>query len=230
MLTRLKISNFKNLVDVDIHFGTFTCIAGANGVGKSNLFDAIKFLSLLADHSLLEAALSIRGKGGYAADVFHLFHHSGYEQKQKISFEVEMIIPSMGLDDLGQKVKTVFTFLRYRVVVGICQKNEVNSVSPLELLEEELLPIPKKDIKEHILFPQMPEWYQSVFFRGQRKQAFISTQPNKRFITLHGEGKSRLSSQPVGNLPSTILSSITRAEHPTALLANEKCNLGVYCN
>jgi len=59
-----------------------------------------------------------------------------------------MIIPSMGLDDLGQKVKTVFTFLRYRVVVGICQKNEVNSVSPLELLEEELLPIPKKDIKE----------------------------------------------------------------------------------
>jgi len=48
MLTRLKISNFKNLVDVDIHFGTFTCIAGANGVGKSNLFDAIKFLSLLA--------------------------------------------------------------------------------------------------------------------------------------------------------------------------------------
>lgn len=43
MLTRLKVSGFKNLVDVDVHFGPFTCIAGANGVGKSNLFDAILF-------------------------------------------------------------------------------------------------------------------------------------------------------------------------------------------
>ena len=60
MLTRLKISGFKNLVDVDLHFGPFTCIAGANGVGKSNLFDAIMFLSALADKPLLDAAKSDR--------------------------------------------------------------------------------------------------------------------------------------------------------------------------
>ena len=41
MLTRLKVSGFKNLVDVDVPLGPFTCIAGANGTGKSNLFDAI---------------------------------------------------------------------------------------------------------------------------------------------------------------------------------------------
>jgi AAA15 family ATPase/GTPase len=58
MLTRLKVSGFKNLVDVDVRFGTFTCIAGANGVGKSNLFDAIRFLSALASLPLVEAALS----------------------------------------------------------------------------------------------------------------------------------------------------------------------------
>ncbi|MGB3570927.1 MAG: AAA family ATPase, partial [Phormidesmis sp.] len=52
MLTRLRISGFKNLVDVDIRFGPFTCIAGTNGVGKSNLFDAIRFLSSLADRPL----------------------------------------------------------------------------------------------------------------------------------------------------------------------------------
>ncbi|MEH2437635.1 MAG: AAA family ATPase [Nostoc sp.] len=49
MLTRLKVSGFKNLVDVDVRFGPFTCVAGANGVGKSNLFDAIRFLSATAD-------------------------------------------------------------------------------------------------------------------------------------------------------------------------------------
>ena len=48
MLTRLKVSGFKNLVGVDVRFGPFTCIAGANGIGKSNLFDAIAFLGALA--------------------------------------------------------------------------------------------------------------------------------------------------------------------------------------
>ena len=60
MLTRLKVDGFKNLVGADIRFGPFTCIAGANGVGKSNLFDAIRFLSLTANYSLLEAALRVR--------------------------------------------------------------------------------------------------------------------------------------------------------------------------
>ena len=68
MLTRLKVSGFKNLVDVDVRFGPFTCIAGANGTGKSNLFDAIGFLSALADKPLVQAALSGSDKEGRSGD------------------------------------------------------------------------------------------------------------------------------------------------------------------
>ena len=64
MLTRLQIKGFKNLVDVDVRFGPFTCVAGCNGVGKSNLFDAICFLGSLARMPLLEAAQSVRGERG----------------------------------------------------------------------------------------------------------------------------------------------------------------------
>lgn len=64
MLTRLKVNGFKNLQDVDVRLGPFTCIAGPNGVGKSNLFDAIAFLAVLADKPLLDAALSVRGGEG----------------------------------------------------------------------------------------------------------------------------------------------------------------------
>jgi len=71
MLTRLKVDGFKNLVGVDVRFGPFTCIAGANGVGKSNLFDAVRFLSLAANpnYSLLEAAQRVRDESGRNTDV-----------------------------------------------------------------------------------------------------------------------------------------------------------------
>ena len=66
MLTRLKVSGFKNLVDVDVRFGPFTCIAGPNGTGKSNLFDAIRFLSALSDQTFMDAAMSVRDEKGHS--------------------------------------------------------------------------------------------------------------------------------------------------------------------
>src|SRR6266496_485469 len=83
MLTRLKVTGFKNLVDVDVQFGPFTCIAGANGVGKSNLLDAIAFLSALAVKPLLDSALSIRDDGGRTGDVRSLF--IGWEMNTRLA-------------------------------------------------------------------------------------------------------------------------------------------------
>lgn len=60
MLTRLEVDGFKNLRSLAIEFGPFTCIAGENGAGKSNVFDAIEFVSLLASRSLMEAAQEVR--------------------------------------------------------------------------------------------------------------------------------------------------------------------------
>src|SRR5882724_9886452 len=111
MLTRLKVSGFKNLVDVDIRFGPFTCVAGLNGVGKSNLFDAIRFLSALADRPLIEAAKSVRE--GRSTDVQNLFHRVGDQFDERMSFEAELIVPGEGEDDLGQKAEAGITFLRY---------------------------------------------------------------------------------------------------------------------
>src|SRR5712692_8637654 len=113
MLTRLKVSGFKNLVDVDVRFGPFTCVAGANGVGKSNLFDAIRFLGALADRPLIDAAVTVRDEGGRTADVKSLFHRVGDDYTNEMSFEAEMIVPSEGLDDLGQNASASITFLRY---------------------------------------------------------------------------------------------------------------------
>jgi predicted ATPase len=110
VLTRLKVRGFKNLVDVDVQLGPVTCIAGANGVGKSNLLDAIAFLSALADKPLLDAALSIRDDGGRTGDVRSLFHRVGDEYAPQMSFEAEMLVPRQGVDDLGQRAEATITF------------------------------------------------------------------------------------------------------------------------
>jgi len=110
MRTRLRVSGFKNLVDINVSFGPFTCIVGSNGVGKSNLLDAVVFLSSLADGPLLDAALSVRDQGAKTGDIRGLFHHVGDHFDEVMNFEAEMIIPEHGTDDLGQQALASSSF------------------------------------------------------------------------------------------------------------------------
>ena len=118
MLTRLKVNGFKNLINVDVSLGPFTCIAGANGVGKSNLFDAILFLSVLADRPLMDAAQCIRDEKNRSTELTSLFFHAGGPLQEEMSFEAEMLISPEGTDDLGQRARATITFLRYHLVLG----------------------------------------------------------------------------------------------------------------
>ena len=107
------MSGFKNLVDLDVHFGPFNCIAGPNGAGKSNLVDAILFLSALADRPLVDAALSARDGRRRATDFQSLFHTAANFRAREMSFEAEMIVPEEGWDELGQHAQASSTMLRY---------------------------------------------------------------------------------------------------------------------
>jgi len=229
MLTRLKVSGFKNLVDVDVRFGPFTCIAGANGVGKSNLFDAIHFLSVLADKPLVEAAKSIRDEQGRTTDVRSLFHRVGDVNDGQMTFDAEMIIPKEGSDDLGQSAKATTTFVRYRLVLGFRPEEETASPGGLELLREELSPIKIGDAPKVLLFGPSETWKRSVFTSKGRAAHFISTEGegDSRIIKLHqdnqdSKGGGRAIERLAAKLPRTVLSSVTAAESPTALLVRRE--------
>jgi predicted ATPase len=163
MLTRLKVNGFKNLVDVDVRFGPFTCIAGANGVGKSNLFDAIRFLSALADKPLVEAALSVRDEGTSAADVQSIFHKVGNEYAKEMSFVAEMIIPAQGENDLGKVIHTNATYLQYSIGLAY-RKSSVRNPGGVELVREELVQIFPDRTGLETLFPHSPAWRQTAIF------------------------------------------------------------------
>jgi predicted ATPase len=227
MLTRLKVSGFKNLVDVDVRFGPFTCVAGANGVGKSNLFDAIHFLSALADRPLIDAALSVRDEGGRAADVRSLFHRVGDDYSDEMSFEAEMIVPREGWDDLGQRAVASITFLRYSVTLAYRKDDKLRPLGALELLKEELAHITQGDASKHLLFPHTAtQWRKSAVSGRRSVPYFISTEGTggERVIKLHQDGGSsgRPLSRSAANLPRTVLSVANAAEAPTALLARRE--------
>jgi len=224
MLTRLKVSGFKNLVDVDVRFGPFTCVAGANGVGKSNLFDAIKFLSALADLPLIEAALSVRDESGKTGDIRSLFHRIGDNYDSEMSFDAEIVIAEEGVDDLGQIAKASITFLRYSVKLAYRGNSDWSNSGALELIEEKLVHINLGDATKNLLFNHKRNWRQSAI-KGRRGSAFISTEfkDGNRIIKLHQDGqKGKPLSRLAANLPRTVLSVANAAESPTALLARRE--------
>ena len=220
MLTRLKVSGFKNLLDVDVRFGPFTCILGPNGVGKSNLFDAIHFLSLLANGSLMEAATVVRESGRKSREVMGLFYRSGGYVAPQIDFEMEILVPRIGEDDFGQIAEATNTMLRYKLSFGHRDADGGASGEQLVLLEEELEHIPSGEARAALLFPNDKAWRDSVVKGARRAPHFISTDREAGTIKKHQDGGSRgrpLSFQS-DNLKRTVLAASNAAESPTILV------------
>ncbi len=236
MITRLQVNGFKNLVEVDLHFGPFTCIAGANGAGKSNLFDAIRFLGALASRqSLMQAAATVRDNRR-AADIRSIFHRVGELCAKKMTFAVEMIVPESATDELGQSANASLTFLRYELELGLRQDADTGG-STLEILREALLPIKQGEAAKLLPFSHKAStWRKSVVLGVRRGGPFVSTtvKDGKTVIQRHQDSGSKSSQAhhdggsrgrpipaPAQSLKRTIVSAAT-AESPTLLCAQRE--------
>ena len=225
MLTRLKVSGFKNLVDTEVRFGPLTCIAGFNGVGKSNLFDAVRFLSLLADHSFVEAATMTRG----GHNVTDLFTAGG---DGRMSFECDMLISPRGLDDFRQPAQASQTFLTYRLNLRL---DEEGGLPRVRLEEEGLEYITRNEARARLGFDTSPSWRDSVVQSSKRRAAFISTEGlgEQKLVRLSSDkmrdeaktkrGGGRPADFLARNLPRTVLSAAQNADEArTAVLVRSE--------
>jgi predicted ATPase len=229
LLTRLEVDGFKNLVEFAIDFGPFTCIAGPNGVGKSNVFDAIRFMSLLADHTLVEAAMMVRGGDIETSDIQDLFWAQGTERASKFRIMVEMIVGRDVLDDFGRPAEATSTFLRYEVVIGYEKAAHRGMLERLVLLSESLDYITEGESSTHLKFPHSPKQFRSAAVRNSRKSqaGYISTreaQDGKTEIVVHQDGGSRGQGQtaPAATAPRTIVATSNTSATPTILAARRE--------
>jgi len=227
MLTRLSVNGFKNLVDVSFHFGPFTCIAGANAVGKSNLFDVVLFLKALMETPIIDAAMAVREERGSVSDIQHLFSQTEKGICLPIKIEAEMLVPSKGSDYLDQPAEAKTTFLVYGLELRYIPPEGAAARPRIELVEETLEYVKKGEALAHLPFDHSVGWRNSVV-KGRRTSPYISTETlddGSRVVKLHqdsstGGGRTRLFQ--AEKLPRTILSTVNAQESPTAVLARQE--------
>lgn len=226
MLTKLEANGFKNLLNFSVSFGPFNCIAGLNGVGKSNIFDAIRFLSLLSNQSIIEAALAVRDSE--STDPLDIFWTNGSYRAERLNLAVEMIVPIEVVDDFGRKAKAKSTFLRYEVEIARDLEEESSGALGLYLARETLTHINKGDATSRLNFPLSAGLFRDKAIINKRKGAgFISTQILKDGIIeihLHQDGGSSGQPQkiPARHIPKTVIANTNSAVWPTVLAARRE--------
>ena len=229
MLTRLEVDGFKNLLNFEIDFGPFNCIAGANGVGKSNIFDVIQFLSLLADNTLMEAALYIRGTDPETADLRELFWTDSISRTNSFRIAAEMIVEPEVYDDFGRPSESSSTYLRYEIRIGYEGPTYKGTLGRLVLLSEKLNYIAEKNAPSHLRFPHSAKNFRRAIVKNSRRSpsGYISTEMHESGeteILVHQEKTSsgRPQRAPAASAPRTIVATSNTTSTPTILAARRE--------
>ena len=213
MLLKLSIKNFKSIREAHVRLGPFTCFIGHNGVGKSNLFDAIHFLSALSERAISDAATEVRrtSDGGYSP----LDLVFGRDPNRKIELSADMVVPPEVEDDFGETTKPSTTLLTYTVELRYAPESD-----RLLVESEKLTHAKRKDSKRFIGFDSSVAFRKSIALGGRRGGPLIST--NEDRIQLHGDGGSRGRPAPVGKSPLTVVGGTNTADYPTVLAAKRE--------
>ena len=231
MLTRLEVNGFKNLVDFSVDFGPFTCVTGPGGVGKSNLFDAIQFLSLLTEFPINEAGSRIRNPGREPGDVADLFFFNGSQRTHRFEIAAEMVIRGRVNDDFGRDAEASSSFLRYEVSFRYSPPSSVDgSIGGIILEREELRPIIEARAARHLKFPHSKSRFRdgSVYNSRHSGSGFISTRDDPEtgqpVVMVHQDGgyPARGRPSPAPAARRTAVGTENTAATPTVLAAKRE--------
>ena len=221
MLTYIKINGFKSFQNFEMTFTPLTVIAGANAAGKSNLFDALRLLSRLAEVDKIHTAFRENQRG----DMHELFtQYDNGECASIMEFVVEMLVNKEITDAWGATATLKYTRLHYELKIKHFIND--NGLEDLEVIHERLTTIKHNDDNWIKLIPnkQMELWRPKVV-TGKRGVPYIETRIENNIPVVYvpqdgTSGKKRIIN--LQHAKKTILSSFDSVDFRHILAVKEE--------
>ncbi len=206
MLTKIEIDGFKTFRSFALDLQPFDVIAGTNASGKSNLFDAIQFLALLAETDLRSAASGLRG------EPHELFHRaSDGTAASQIKLAAEVLLDPAVRDPWGAEHTLIQTRLRYELTL---ERRMVGNLERLFVVHEAARSIRASDDTWATHFKQKQDAVIFPRLKHKRRNALLETlksaTPEFRIAQDGHAGRHR----PAVAAETTVLSTMTTAEFP----------------
>ncbi|WP_162678617.1 ATP-binding protein [Actinomyces sp. 565] len=214
------MTGFKNLVGVAVDFGPFTCITGPNAVGKSNLLNALEFLSLLSCNSFHDACAQVRPTAQQQFDASALLAAEVLAGRGHLTLAAEMILPPRAEDEFGQAVVPSCGYVRYEVKIAVHRDASVPGGLRLRLAGERLRPL--NDSTRPLLFPEADLCRRFIPSRRDGSNGFFMNYEvagGSRVVMVHREASGRARQVLADGAQRTVLSAVASAEYPTILAA-----------
>lgn len=215
MLTRIEIDGFKTFRNFALDLEPFQAIVGPNGVGKSNLFDAMQLLSRLTEQDMWASFQASRGEAG---ELFSLL--PGGQSVNEMHFAVELLVEPRVRDEWGRSEDLQDTRLRYELIINRTYDRQ----------GQEHLRIKRESLKRILVgedqwLDRHPAAKRHHFFHSYRGTPFISTEEENGVTTvaLHQDGrKGRKRLFPAESMERTVLGSVNTTEFPHVFAAREE--------
>lgn len=210
MITRIEIDGFKTFENFQLDLRPFTAVVGPNASGKSNLFDALRFISLLAQTDIRSAMQELRGEPE------ELFRRTRLGTTKKMTFAVEVLLDSSGIDAFFTTYDIKSQRLRYEVSLALKDDGYSYGIS---VIHESCVAITKKDDRARYLRRHHVGY-------SYRKNPFIgmseSDANGSRAIEIRQDGPAESGTSkrgrplrlPASGASRTALSTINTAEFP----------------
>ena len=208
MITRIEIDGFKTFDRFSLDLRPFTAVVGPNASGKSNLFDAIRFVSRLAQTDIREAMQELRGRPE------ELFRRTSTGRSDRMAFAVEVLLEPNGVDAFGKSFELRTQRVRYELEIAV-RTDADRRIEGVYVQREQCLPIRRQEERPSFA------WKAGAVKYGRQSKPFIGTRSGSGNesdvieIRQDGPGKrGRPLSLSATEASRTGLSTVTTAEFP----------------
>ena len=210
MITKIEINGFKTFEDFSMVFSPFVIVAGTNGSGKSNLFDAIRLLSGLAEKDLKTTFAEQRGS------FLELFtQYSTSQTADEIQIGVELFLDTSVKDDFNKEEKLGHRRLRYDIHISR-NKDTKHGFERLVVQHEALRPIKRANDKWYKEVISGTDWESNKRSLNYKPYINTETKGGTKIINLRQDGIRGGKPTPIKDLERSVLSGVNDASFPHA--------------